>query len=101
MGRVGVWAGGGQEVKRRHWHAALESGFSSDSHAASSFSFRSSRSYASRKGLHDSGADQRTRHLIRRWNAQSDLTRIGKDLKDRYRILRRQPRRYLSGLTLR
>ena len=47
MGRIGVWAGGGQEVKRRHWHAALESVFFSDSHGASSFSFRDSKSYAS------------------------------------------------------
>lgn len=22
--RIGVWAGGGQEVERRHWHAAIE-----------------------------------------------------------------------------
>lgn len=24
LGRIGVWAGGGQEVERRHWHAAIE-----------------------------------------------------------------------------
>lgn len=23
LGRIGVWAGGGQEVERRHWHAAI------------------------------------------------------------------------------
>ena len=63
MGRIGVWARGGQEVKRRHWHAASESVFNSGSHAASSFSFRLSRRYASEIGLHGSGANQRTRHL--------------------------------------
>ena len=79
MGRIGVRAGGGQEVKRRHWHAALESVFSSDSHAASSFSFAVSRSHASEKG---SGVNQRISQL-RRWNAQSDLTRIRKGPKIR------------------
>ena len=24
LGRTGIWAGGGQEVERRHWHAARE-----------------------------------------------------------------------------
>ena len=24
LGRIGVWAGGGEEVERRHWHASIE-----------------------------------------------------------------------------
>lgn len=24
LGRIGVWAGSGEEVERRHWHASIE-----------------------------------------------------------------------------